>query len=89
MLDQDMMALAFGASDYLGGSYLDYHMGRQLLGVKGSLGQYGHGTVARGAAVPAHGGRGGNVVNLHFHGFVGDIHALKRELGRAGVMVGA
>lgn len=54
MLDQDMMSLAFNASDYVGGSYLDYHTGKALLAAKGQI----HGD-ARGTAVMRGSGRGG------------------------------
>lgn len=87
MLDQDMMSLAFNASDYVGGSYLDYHMGKQLLAYKSGFSGGGGGAAF--SAIGRGGRGGGNIINLHFHGFVGDIHALRRELGRAGVMVGA
>jgi len=79
MLDQDMMSLAFNASDYVGGSYLDYHTGKALLGLKGSMSQHAKGgTPAYGAAV-MHPMRGVIVINAIDAGSFRE--ALNRGLG--------
>ena len=80
MLDQDMMALAFNASDYVGGSYLDYHSGKALLAAKGQI----HGD-ARGTAVMRGSGRGagggGPVIVINAIDAASFREALNRGLG--------
>lgn len=88
MLDMDMMSLAFGANDYVGGSYLDYHTSKDLLGYKmAGISQYAKGGApAYGAAVMHGDSRGGSgpmiVINVQ-GSLIGDEQHIKQIIERA------